>query len=201
MMEARSVRVRSILALSLFLSLFWCVFHQQNAGIIYKATRVLQLLQTTEIARNRDCAMIENQQRGMGIVSVGSVSSMSSSSSSSTMCGQQNQKLREVRIVECKSTAPLSMSANHTVVSDQSSRSEEKQTQDAMSTGSSPLLVVTFPVKLRMMLDHVHDNGLEDVVSWELDGKAFKVQKIDDFEKQIMPSFSIKPSSNLSSVS
>ena len=124
-------------------------------------------------------------------MSVGSVSSMSSSSSSLTICGQrqENQKLRGVGVVEIKSTATLSMSANHTVVSDQSSRSEEKQTQDAMSTGSSPLLVVTFPVKLRMMLDHVHDNGLEDVVSWELDGKAFKVHKIDDFEKQIMPSF------------
>jgi HSF-type DNA-binding len=51
------------------------------------------------------------------------------------------------------------------------------------------LLTMAFPLKIRVMLDFVHDQGLEDIVSWTLTGKAFKVHKPEEFECRIMPSF------------
>ena len=154
-----------------------CVF-ATFVGIIKRKQEYLQFansFKNEKIARNRDCAMIENQQRGMSVVSIGSVSSLSSSQ-------QVYDHMKPF------ATNGLS-SATATVVSDHSNRSEEKERHSSLPTESSPLLLVTFPVKLRMMLDHVHENGLEDIVSWEVDGKAFKVHKPKDFESRIMSSF------------
>jgi hypothetical protein len=53
----------------------------------------------------------------------------------------------------------------------------------------SSLLTMAFPLRIRVMLDYVHDQGLEDIVSWTLTGKAFKVHKPEEFESRIMPIF------------
>jgi hypothetical protein len=45
----------------------------------------------------------------------------------------------------------------------------------------------SFPWKLHEMLEDAEKNNFQDVVSWELDGTAFKVHKHDDFLQRIMP--------------
>ena len=45
----------------------------------------------------------------------------------------------------------------------------------------------SFPWKLHEMLEDAEKNYFQDVVSWELDGTAFKVHKHDEFLQRIMP--------------
>ena len=46
-----------------------------------------------------------------------------------------------------------------------------------------------FPLKMHDMLQFCEDNGLEDIVSWQPDGTAFKVHKPSEFVKRILPKF------------
>jgi hypothetical protein len=55
----------------------------------------------------------------------------------------------------------------------------------APQTGSSGL----FPYKLHDMLSACEKEGLESVVSWINEGKAFKVHDISAFVKDILPRF------------
>jgi hypothetical protein len=45
----------------------------------------------------------------------------------------------------------------------------------------------SFPWKLHEMLEDAEKNNFRDVVSWELDGTAFKVHKHEEFLQRIMP--------------
>ncbi len=44
-----------------------------------------------------------------------------------------------------------------------------------------------FPWKLHDMLDTVADEGLEDVVSWEDNGRSFRVHQTQKFVESVMP--------------
>lgn len=45
---------------------------------------------------------------------------------------------------------------------------------------------VSFPAKLRCMLEEAEVMGLENIISWEMNGTAFRVHKSDDFVEVIM---------------
>lgn len=51
------------------------------------------------------------------------------------------------------------------------------------STGASN---VPFPIKLRAMLAETEAKGLSHIVSWEMEGTAFRVHEPEEFVKQIM---------------
>jgi hypothetical protein len=63
------------------------------------------------------------------------------------------------------------------VVSDSSAEEEDEEHNRPHS----------FPWKLHEMLEDAEKNNFQDVVSWELDGTAFKVHKHDEFLQRIMP--------------
>lgn len=44
-----------------------------------------------------------------------------------------------------------------------------------------------FPWKLHEMLDFVHTNQMEDIVSWDNKGAAFSVNNVSAFVKSILP--------------
>ena len=45
---------------------------------------------------------------------------------------------------------------------------------------------VSFPAKLRLVLEEAEAMGLQNIVSWEMNGTAFRVHKSDDFVEVIM---------------
>jgi hypothetical protein len=47
----------------------------------------------------------------------------------------------------------------------------------------------TFPLKLHCMLETTHDHGVGHIVFWQLHGRAFKVNKANEFVAQVMPKF------------
>jgi len=65
---------------------------------------------------------------------------------------------------------------------------DEEQDQDGNGRKKYQRAAV-FPDKLHDMLDHVEREGLEHIASWEMDGRAFKVHKINSFMKEVMPLF------------
>ncbi len=50
----------------------------------------------------------------------------------------------------------------------------------------------SFPLKLHQLLNTVHDEGLEWIVSWSLQGNGFKVHKVKEFVSFILPRFFIR---------
>ena len=46
-----------------------------------------------------------------------------------------------------------------------------------------------FPQKLHRMLDAATDDGFDDIVRWELDGRAFKVYKVQEFVDRVLPNY------------
>jgi hypothetical protein len=64
-------------------------------------------------------------------------------------------------------------------------------TDDNISASTEPSTNVTkiklpFPWKLHTLLDDVHAEGKEDIVSWDVDGRSFTVHKTKDFCDRIM---------------
>jgi hypothetical protein len=49
------------------------------------------------------------------------------------------------------------------------------------SSMSSEHEALSFPLKLHRMLEDAHELGFTDVVSWQRDGKSFKVHNVDAF--------------------
>jgi hypothetical protein len=46
-----------------------------------------------------------------------------------------------------------------------------------------------FPYKLHEMLEYAEKRGMESIVSWLPDGRAFKVHQPEPFMKTLVPSF------------
>ena len=79
-------------------------------------------------------------------------------------------------------------------------KSPSSKASSAASTGGGALLKkkakkskkklkLSFLERLRNMLQHVHTNNLDHVVSWERDGTAIKVHLPQEFEEIVMPIF------------
>jgi hypothetical protein len=51
--------------------------------------------------------------------------------------------------------------------------------------------IAAFPNKLHFMLESIEKEGAENVVSWQMGGRAFKVHDQDLFAKNVMPKFFI----------
>ena len=66
----------------------------------------------------------------------------------------------------------------------------------SMSNSSNNAAVSSpqFPQKLHRMLDAATDGGFEDIVRWELDGRAFKVYKVQEFVDRVLPMYFNKQS-------
>ena len=47
--------------------------------------------------------------------------------------------------------------------------------------------MVPFPVKLHEILDHIEEDGLADVISWQPHGRCFVVHKPEEFVEEVMP--------------
>jgi hypothetical protein len=48
---------------------------------------------------------------------------------------------------------------------------------------------IPFPIKLHVMLDNAHESGFTNIVSWERDGRAFKVHDSDSFVATVLPHY------------
>jgi hypothetical protein len=66
---------------------------------------------------------------------------------------------------------------------------QEQQQQQSSSKHQQDRKCMPFPLKLRTMLDECVANGLEHVVSWEMEGLAFKVHRPKEFVHHIMPRY------------
>lgn len=44
-----------------------------------------------------------------------------------------------------------------------------------------------FPLKLQELLDSSEENGIADIISWKIHGRAFSIHKAQDFAEKIMP--------------
>lgn len=67
--------------------------------------------------------------------------------------------------------------------------------QPAAGAGGPPILQSSnsqsfqFPWKLHDMLEQAENDGLTDIVSWQDDGKSFRVKKPTAFVEKIMPMY------------
>ena len=64
---------------------------------------------------------------------------------------------------------------------------QELPIQDETSSNVDTMEVISFPVKLYMMLENAQPRGYQDIVSWVQDGTAFKVHDHDRFVAHVMP--------------
>jgi hypothetical protein len=68
---------------------------------------------------------------------------------------------------EATASSSLSSSVRHLVEEAQKNNKSNK--------------ALPFPIKLHVMLEMAENNGMSDVISWELNGQAFKVHDSDKF--------------------
>ena len=61
----------------------------------------------------------------------------------------------------------------------------EDKSRNSQSGGGASL----FPWKLHDMLSTCENEGLDSIVSWISEGKAFKVHNISSFVKDVLPRF------------
>lgn len=66
---------------------------------------------------------------------------------------------------------------------------EEEETQYSSLYLRSVMQGMLFPFKLHRVLNDAETNGFDHIVSWDPDGKAFKVRDHDAFASQIMPKY------------
>ena len=75
-------------------------------------------------------------------------------------------------------------------VSHTSTNEESRRGLEAASRPVAPVLPATlFPSKLYNMMLYVQEHALEDIVSWELDGHAIRVNKPKELAARLLPMF------------
>ncbi len=63
---------------------------------------------------------------------------------------------------------------------------QENQNFRLPTMESISALNVAFPIKLRAMLEETATEGLSHIVSWEMEGSAFRVHDPEEFMRQVM---------------
>lgn len=69
------------------------------------------------------------------------------------------------------------------------SGSKSKKSTKKESNKGSAAPVASFPIKLYQMLWEVEQQGLDSIVSWQHDGRSFRVHKPEAFVSDILPSY------------
>ncbi|KAG7373613.1 HSF-type DNA-binding protein [Nitzschia inconspicua] len=103
---------------------------------------------------------------------------------------QQNERKVEREGQQTGTNVSASTSPHATATTangtDTSSKDEEASSQDNAITNTHKL---PFPWKLHKLLEHAEKEGYQDIISWEPDGKSFRVHKPIQFCESILGKF------------
>jgi hypothetical protein len=76
-----------------------------------------------------------------------------------------------------------------TVNDDEASIDDQSNMSNTATTAATNSATAAFPFKLRDMLNTAEREGFSHIVSWELNGQAFKVHRPVEFVSDVMPNF------------
>jgi hypothetical protein len=93
-----------------------------------------------------------------------------------------------VEMVETIAGPPVS-SGRATKTTREGGGKSTSQSEDDANANANTATSSQFPYKLHKMLDAAATNAFDDVVRWELDGRAFKVYKNQEFVDRVLPIF------------
>ena len=105
-------------------------------------------------------------------------------------CSQQfvpKHPTKHVGLGSRNSSHNMHQSMNVTKNQNKTTKTKSSSSRKKKQQKQQPKL--TFPQRLRQMLEYSHSNGLQHIVSWENNGTALKVHETQQFQDMIMPMF------------